>query len=157
MKLDIQAIGFVEASRQEAEDDYWGGAESCVVLDEQQFESQALQGLEDFSHVEILFFFDRADVSKIVTTASHPRNNPDWPAVGIFAQRGKNRPNRIGSTICRVIRVDGSRLYVAELDAIDGTPILDIKPVMQDFLPREPVRQPAWSSELMSEYWKTES
>ena len=59
MKLDIQAIGFVEASRQEAEDDYWGGAESCVVLDEQQFESQALQGLEDFSHVEILFFFDR--------------------------------------------------------------------------------------------------
>jgi tRNA-Thr(GGU) m(6)t(6)A37 methyltransferase TsaA len=157
MKLDIQAIGFVEASRQEAEDDYWGDAESCIALDERQFEAQALAGLEEFSHVEVLFFFDRVDVTKIVTAARHPRNNSEWPAVGIFSQRGKNRPNRIGSTICRVIRVDGTRLFVAELDAIDGTPILDIKPVMQAFLPRETVREPVWSIELMNEYWKVES
>src|SRR5690606_12174880 len=90
---------------------------------------------------------------KIVSGARHPRNNRDWPAVGILAQRGKNRPNRLGSTICRVLRVDGRKLWVAELDAIDGTPVLDVKPVMQEFLPREPVRQPAWTHELMQAYW----
>lgn len=73
--------------------------------------------------------------------------------MGIFAQRGKNRPNRIGSTICRVLGVDGRTLRVAELDAIDGTPVLDLKPVMTEFLPRTAVRQPDWSNALMQEYW----
>ena len=114
---------------------------------------EALQGLCEFSHVEILFFFHEVEPSKVVTAARHPRNNVAWPAVGIFAQRGKNRPNRIGSTICRVIRVEGISLFVAELDAINGTPVLDIKPVMAEFLPRQQVRQPAWSRELMHEYW----
>jgi tRNA (Thr-GGU) A37 N-methylase len=85
--------------------------------------------------------------------ARHPRNNQQWPAVGIFAQRGKNRPNRLGTTICTLVRVEGRALVVQELDAIDGTPILDIKPVMAEFLPRSAVRQPAWSHELMREYW----
>jgi len=105
-------------------------------------------------HAEVLFLFDQVDPSEIVTGARHPRNNPEWPAIGIFAQRGKNRPNRIGSTICRILRREGRRLFVAELDAIDGTPVLDIKPVMAEFLPREEVRQPSWSRELMSRYWK---
>ena len=73
--------------------------------------------------------------------------------MGIFAQRGKNRPNRIGSTICRLLSVQGTQLVVGELDAIDGTPVLDIKPVMSEFLPRQPISQPRWSSELMSNYW----
>jgi tRNA (adenine37-N6)-methyltransferase len=72
----------------------------------------------------------------------------------IAAQRGKNRPTGIGSTICRILRRGGRRLFVAELDAIDGTLVLDIKPVMSEFLPREEVRQPSWSRELMSRYWK---
>jgi len=156
MKVEMQAIGRVEAERKEAEDDGWGGTESCIVL-EDGFAPQALDGIEEFSHVEVLFFFHRVDPSKIVHGARHPRNNRDWPAVGIFGQRGKNRPNRIGSTICRVLRREGRRLYVGELDAIDGTPVLDIKPVMRELLPREEVRQPAWSRELMSEYWSRRS
>jgi len=75
-------------------------------------------------------------------------------AVGIFAQRGKGRPNRLGTTICRVLGVDGTTLRVAELDAIDGTPVVDLKPVMREFLPRSPVIQPAWSTELMASYWR---
>jgi tRNA (Thr-GGU) A37 N-methylase len=51
------------------------------------------------------------------------------------------------------VRVDGRSLHVAELDAIDGTPVLDIKPVMVEFLPRGAVRQPPWSHELMRRYW----
>ncbi|MEK7660931.1 MAG: TrmO family methyltransferase, partial [Pseudomonadota bacterium] len=81
-------------------------------------------------------------------------NNKNWPLVGIFAQRGKNRPNRIGSTICRLVSVKGKTIEVSGLDAIDGTPILDIKPVMQDFLPRSAVTEPPWAHELMLGYWE---
>ncbi len=71
----------------------------------------------------------------------------------VFAQRNKRRPNRIGVSVCRLIAIEGRDLLVEGLDAIDGTPVLDIKPVMEEFAPREPVRQPAWSHELMSGYW----
>ncbi len=154
MIATVEAIGFVEAIRPHAEDDFWGGEEACISLTE-AFTPEALQGLSEFSHVEILFLFHEVEPSKIVTGARHPRNNPEWPAVGIFAQRGKNRPNRIGSTICKVIRVEGTKLFVSELDAINGTPVLDIKPVMAEFLPRQPIRQPAWSHDLMRDYWLT--
>jgi tRNA (adenine37-N6)-methyltransferase len=152
----IEAIGFVEAVRPHPEDDFWGGEEACIALTD-HFTADALAGLSNFSHVEILFLFHEVDPSKIVTGARHPRNNEAWPAVGIFAQRGKNRPNRIGSTICRVVRVEGARLFVAELDAINGTPVLDIKPVMAEFLPRQEVRQPPWSHELMRDYWSSKT
>ena len=152
MNLQIEAVGYVEAPRPHAEDDFWGGEEACITLTE-QFTAEALQGLCAFSHAEVVYFFHQADPAKVVTGARHPRNNQAWPAVGIFAQRGKNRPNRIGSTICRIVRAEGRRLFVAELDAIDGTPVLDIKPVMVEFLPRGEVRQPGWSHEIMREYW----
>lgn len=152
--IAIEPIAYVRGPRAAAEDDYWGGVESAIVLTD-TYDPEALLGIEDFSHAEILFFFDQVEEQKIIRGARHPRNNPDWPRVGIFAQRGKNRPNRIGSTIVRVLRRDGRVLHVAELDAVDGTPVLDIKPVMQEFLPREPVRQPAWSRELMRQYWST--
>jgi tRNA-Thr(GGU) m(6)t(6)A37 methyltransferase TsaA len=149
----VQAIGFVESKRRQAEDDFWGGEEACITLTP-GLTAEALQGITDFSHVEILYLFHQVEPSKIVAGARHPRNNQEWPATGIFAQRAKNRPNRIGSTICRLIRVEGASLFVSELDAIHGTPVLDIKPVMVEFLPRENVRQPAWSHELMRKYWK---
>ena len=152
MNHQVQPVGFVEAVRPHAEDDFWGAEEACISLTE-QFTAESLQGLAEFSHVEVLFLFHEVEPSRIVVGARHPRNNKGWPAVGIFAQRGKNRPNRIGSTICRVVRVEGTKLVVAELDAINGTPVLDIKPVMAEFLPRQEVRQPAWSHELMNEYW----
>ncbi len=82
----IEPIALVRAARVEAEDDFWGGEVSEVVLDD-RFDTEALAGLESFSHVEILFLFDRVASDRIVTAARHPRNNPDWPRVGIFAQQ----------------------------------------------------------------------
>jgi tRNA-Thr(GGU) m(6)t(6)A37 methyltransferase TsaA len=148
----VEPIGYVHASRSHAEDDFWGNEEACIEL-APSFSAEALQGLSEFSHAEVLFIFHQVHEAKIVSGARHPRNNPDWPSIGIFSQRGKNRPNRIGSTICRILHVQGTSLVVAELDAIDGTPVLDIKPVMQEFLPRQAVRQPSWSHELMAQYW----
>ena len=148
----FRPVGYVEAVRPHAEDDFWDGEEACIRLTA-EYTPDSLQGIEDFSHVEVIYLFHEVDTAKIVTGARHPRNNTAWPRVGIFAQRGKNRPNRIGSTICRCLRVEGTQLYVSELDAIDKTPVLDIKPVMAEFLPRAPLRQPRWSQELMSRYW----
>ena len=73
---------------------------------------------------------------------------------GIFAQRAKGRPNRIGVTTCEIVSVDQRVVTVRGLDAIDGTPVLDLKPYMVEFAPRTPVRQPAWSHELMRDYWR---
>lgn len=148
----MEPIGHVVGGRTDATDDFWGDTVSCIELRD-VYAEDALDGVDSFSHVEVLFLFDRVTSERIVTGARHPRNNSDWPAIGIFAQRGKNRPNRIGSTICRVVRREGRRLFVAELDAIDATPVLDIKPVMVEFLPRTEVRQPEWSHALMSRYW----
>jgi tRNA-Thr(GGU) m(6)t(6)A37 methyltransferase TsaA len=152
MKMHVEPIGYVESVRPHAEDDFWGGEKSCIALVD-PFTAESLQGLADFSHVEVLFLFHEVDPAKIVTGVRHPRNNPAWPSAGIFAQRGKNRPNRIGSTICPIITVEATKLHVAELDAINGTPVLDLKPVMAEFLPRQPIRQPAWTHELMRHYW----
>jgi len=144
----------VRGSRREVTDDFWGGSTATIELAD-HLPAESLDGLEAFSHAEIVYVFDQVAPDQIVTGARHPRGNPAWPKVGIFAQRGKNRPNRIGTTIVRIVGRDGTALRVAELDAIDGTPVLDIKPVMQEFLPRDPVRQPDWSRELMRDYWTT--
>jgi tRNA (adenine37-N6)-methyltransferase len=74
--------------------------------------------------------------------------------VGIFAQRKKDRPNAIGLTIAELIKHEGNKIWVKNLDAIDGTPVLDIKPVMKEFLPAADVIQPPWAGELMKDYWK---
>lgn len=149
----MTAIGRVEGGRDVPEDDDWGASRAAILLDAGQFGPDALAGLETFSHAEIVFVFDRVVDAEIVTGARHPRGRKDWPLTGIFAQRGKNRPNRIGVSVCRIVAVDGLRLEVEGLDAIDGTPVLDIKPVLSDFLPRGEVREPAWARELMKEYW----
>jgi tRNA-Thr(GGU) m(6)t(6)A37 methyltransferase TsaA len=152
-KFELIPIAHVRGARSEVEDDFWGEAESRIVLTD-VVEESALDGIESFSHVEVLYVFDRVEEAKIVRGARHPRNNSAWPRSGILAQRAKNRPNRLGSTICRIVRRAGGTLFVRELDAVEGTPVVDIKPVLREFLPREEVRQPAWASELMREYWK---
>jgi tRNA-Thr(GGU) m(6)t(6)A37 methyltransferase TsaA len=150
--IKMHPIGVVRNGRTEIEDDDWGAVESVIDLTD-ALGADALAGIEEFSHAEVVFYFDRVPDEKIESGARRPRNNPAWPEVGILAQRGKNRPNRIGLTTCEIVGRDGASLRVRGLDAIDGTPVLDIKPVMREFLPRGDVRQPAWATELMRGYW----
>jgi tRNA-Thr(GGU) m(6)t(6)A37 methyltransferase TsaA len=151
--FEFEPIGFVRSPRTALTDDDWGSVRARIELAD-AFGPESLDGLEAFSHVEVIFVFHRVGDDEVERGARHPRGNPAWPKVGIFAQRGKNRPNRLGSTIARIAARSGRSLEVEGLDAIDGTPVVDLKPVMQEFLPREPVRQPAWSRELMCEYWR---
>ena len=150
--MEIHEIGRVSSPRAEAIDDDWGAVESTITLDA-AFEPEALLGLDAFSHVEVVYIFDRVDPGRVQRGARHPRGNTSWPKVGIFAQRAKGRPNRIGVSVCELLAVDGRVLRVRGLDAIDGTPVVDLKPYMTEFAPRGPVRQPDWSHELMAGYW----
>jgi tRNA (adenine37-N6)-methyltransferase len=152
--LHVEPVATVVGGRAKPFDDDWDAVEAVVRLDE-RFDPEALAGLEEFSHVEVVYVFDRVDPVAVETGARHPRGNLDWPRVGIFAQRAKDRPNRIGIGVGRLLGVDGRDLRVAGLDAVDGTPVLDIKPVMAEFLPRGELRQPAWSRELMAGYWRS--
>lgn len=152
MTIEMTPIGRVEGGRDVPEDDDWGQSRARV-LDPARFDDEALLGLDSFSHAEIVYVFDRVGEDQIVTGARHPRGNTAWPRIGIFAQRGKNRPNRIGVTVCEIVAVNGRTLEVKGLDAIDGTPVLDIKPVMSGFLPRDAIREPDWARAIMEAYW----
>ncbi len=152
--MELRPIGRVLSSRADTVDDDWDDVTSVIELDGSQFTAEALRGLEAFSHVDVVFVFDRVDASQVERGARHPRNNPAWPEVGIFAQRAKNRPNRLGVTTCALSAVDGLTLEVRGLDAVDGTPVVDLKPYMVEFGPRGDVRQPEWSHELMQGYWR---
>ena len=151
--IEVIPIGYVRGGRAKARDDYWAREQASIELDGEQFTTDALAGLEQFSHAEVVFHFHKMDQTKIVSTARHPRNNCDWPEIGIFAQRGRARPNRIGVTVCAIVAINGLWLSVRGLDAIDGTPVLDIKPYLSGFAPRGTVREPDWAREIMADYW----
>ena len=153
MRFELAPIGFVRGGRDQAVDDDWGESHARIELDRDCFGPEALAGLADFSHVEVIFIFDRVSEAEIENGARHPRGRADWPLVGIFAQRGKNRPNRLGLCTCKIVTVDGLAVEVEGLDAIDGTPVLALKPVMKGFLPRGDIREPAWAAEIMKDYW----
>ncbi|PBC60369.1 tRNA (N6-threonylcarbamoyladenosine(37)-N6)-methyltransferase TrmO [Streptomyces sp. Tue6028] len=150
---DLVPIAHVHNERRELVDDHWGEVTSVIRLDAERFTADALLSLDSFSHLEVVFHFHRVPPAKVQEGARHPRNNPEWPLAGIFAQRGKNRPNRIGVSRCRLVKTDGLDLHVVGLDAVDGTPVLDIKPYLRQFGPREEVVQPEWVDELMRDYY----
>ena len=154
-EIHLSPIAQVHNTRFATTDDNWGSLVSEIILDPSMPE-ESLDGLDAFSHVEIIYHFHLVAEADIVTGARHPRDNPDWPKVGIFAQRGRVRPNRLGLTVVRLLQREGRSLFVEGLDAVDGTPVLDIKPIMAEFLPREPVRQPEWSHEVMMNYWSSQ-
>ena len=153
MEIALTPIGFVRGGRRDPVDDHWD-AETCAIdLDPTRFTPDALAGLDAFSHAEVVYHFHRVDEADVVAGARRPRGRADWPEVGIFAQRGRVRPNRLGVSVCRILGVDGVTVRVAGLDAIDGTPVLDIKPHLTGFAPRGTVTEPAWATEIMADYW----
>jgi tRNA (adenine37-N6)-methyltransferase len=152
--VELEPVGVVVGGRVEPVDDGWD-AETCEIVLDDRFEPSALTGLDAFSHLEVVYRFHLVDEADVVTTARRPRGRADWPEVGIFAQRGRVRPNRLGVSICRILTIDGLRVRVQGLDAIDGSPVLDLKPHMSAFSARGPVVEPAWAVELMTGYWST--
>lgn len=151
--FEVKPIGVVRSPRADLTDDFWGKVDAEIALAD-HLPEEAFAGLSEFSHVEVIFLMDRIDPARVEMGARRPRGRLDWPMVGIFAQRGKARPNRIGLTRAAIRKVAGRVLSVRGLDAIDATPVLDIKPWMEEFAPIGETRQPRWATELMADYYR---
>lgn len=152
MEVVLKPIATVKNSRKEPIDDYWETIIADIELAD-HIPTEAFASISDFSHLEIIYYFDKVKEDDIVFSG-RPRGNPNYPLVGIFGQRKKDRPNQIGLTTVELLEHDGRTLKVKFLDAIDGTPILDIKPVFKEFQPKTEIKQPAWVADLMKSYWK---
>ncbi|MBE5957237.1 MAG: tRNA (N6-threonylcarbamoyladenosine(37)-N6)-methyltransferase TrmO [Lachnospiraceae bacterium] len=150
MQINMEPIGFVSNDVQVKKDVSWGEDVSTIRLNEEYI--GGLQGLNDFSHVTIIYYLDQAVYNREKHLKRHPQNREDMPLVGIFSQRGKDRPNRIGMTSVQVVEVSEDTLMVKGLDAIDGTPVLDIKPYYPVY-DRKDAKVPEWVDRLMEHYF----
>ena len=150
--ISLQPIAIVSNSRKLPADDYWGGIISEITL-LPHIPEEAFAHIEDFSHLEIIYFFNQAD-KKEARFSARPRGNPAYPEVGIFAQRKKDRPNHLGLCKVELLQHTGRTIKVRHLDALNGTPVLDIKPMFNEFEAKRDIRQPYWVSDLMKDYWK---
>lgn len=153
MTYTVRPVGWVRQGRSDpAETDNWGQVVSTIAI-EDRFGGECLLGLEGFSHAEVLFVFHLATERESYTGTRRPRGRDDLPSVGVFSDRGPRRPNRLGTTVCEIIDVSERLLQVRGLDAVVGTPVIDVKPVMREFLPAS-VYQPTWAGRLMADYFQ---
>ena len=116
---------------------------SCIKLHDEY--SDGLLGLEGFSHIYVLYWFHENDSpEKRRTLQVHPRKDPQNPLTGVFATHSPRRPNLIALTLCKVEAIDGNTIHIDEIDAFDGTPVIDIKCYIPDSVQDEDVRLPDW-------------
>ena len=132
----------------------WGSVESVIEIDPAF--AEGLEGLDMFSHVVVLFFMHRDPDREAITLTRRPRGRADMPLLGVFAGRGRMRPNPVGITAVPIVRVESGRLTVRGLDAVDGTPVLDLKPYVPIFDRVEGARVPEWVDRLMVGYFDVE-
>jgi tRNA (adenine37-N6)-methyltransferase len=149
----VEPVGNVVGRRKEPTDDYWGGTHSVIRLRDDLFTPAATANLDAFSHIEVVFRFHLTDPTDLNLGARRPRDNPEWPEVGIFGHRNMRRINWLGVSRCRLTKVDGLDLHVEALDAVDGTPVLDIKPWFVEMGPRGPIHQAQWTTDMLSRYY----
>ena len=146
----MSPVGTVKNTVNERKDTAWGNDFSSIIMNDEYI--SGLKGLEDFSHCIIIFYLDKANYEKEKHLQRRPQNRSDMPLVGIFSQRGKDRPNKIGMTAVEIVSVSDSELVVKGLDAVDGTPVLDIKPYYPVY-DKKDATIPEWVDRLMEKYF----
>ena len=148
----VSSIGTVKCAVTEMSQGGWAKIDSEIHLNPEL--TGGLQGLEGFSHILVVFCLDRAlgfDPAKQLLRK--PRGRDDLQEIGVFAQRTKYRPNPIGITAVELLGIKGNVLRVRGLDALDGTPVLDIKPYMPPFDCMDDVKMPSWVGAFMDGYF----
>jgi tRNA-Thr(GGU) m(6)t(6)A37 methyltransferase TsaA len=108
--------------------------------------ARALDGIEEFSHIVVIFWLHRIKRTERTILKTHPRRDLSLPLTGIFATRSPARTNPIGVSTVKLLGVNVNILTVIGLDAVDGTPVLDIKPYLPQPFPPAEVKLPAWAS-----------
>ncbi|MEU8954852.1 SAM-dependent methyltransferase [Streptomyces sp. NPDC048518] len=150
---EVEAVATVVGGHARVQDDYQGGVQAVIRLND-AYPLETLQGIEEFSHLTVTWRFHLAQPEDVQLHARSPRGNPEWPATGTFVHRNHRRPNQLAVSYPRLLDVHGRDLIVADLDAVDGTPVLDIAPYFEQMGPRGPIRQPAWPGEMLADYWR---
>ena len=150
MEITMSPIGYVENNVQAKKDIAWGEDVSKIVLEKEYY--TGLSGLEDFSHAIIIYYLDKATYKREKHLQRRPQNRDDMPLVGIFSQRGKDRPNKIGMTAVQIISVGEKMLVIKGLDAINGTAVLDVKPYYPVY-DKKNASVPDWVNQLMEHYF----
>lgn len=149
--LSVTPIGYVRSAATDAVDEDWGAVEAQIVVEPAL--RPGLQGLEGFSHLVVVTFLHGASFDPARHLVRRPRGLAAMPELGIFAQRAKDRPNPLGITCVPLVALEAEGVRVRGLDAIDGTPVLDLKPYFPQFDAAGEVRVPAWVGELMRGYF----
>ncbi len=151
MKIELEPIGFVSNQVTEPIDENWGSVKSKLVI-EAEF-VKGIKGLEQFSHAVVITFLNKAEFNLSKQIVRRPRDLDTMPEVGIFSQRAKDRPNPIGVTSVNILTVGDGFIDVIGLDAINGTPILDIKPYFPQYDCIKDATVPGWVNKLMHNYF----
>lgn len=142
--MEFMAIGIVENGIHDIHKHDWDEVESKIILKPEY--KGGLKGLEEFSHVEILFFLHMVKYDRESDLLGRARRNAGNPLVGIFSRRTNHRPNGIGLTVAKILEVGDDYLLLQGLDAVHGTAILDIKP----YTPRvaeDAIKIPDWAKQ----------
>lgn len=151
--IEVPVVADVVGGHTGRLDDYKGGVESIIRLRPAYYSAEALNGIEEFSHLQVTWYFHEGSPQDVALHARSPRDNPSWPKTGTYVHHNHRRPARIATSFPRLLRVDGPDLYVAELDADAGTPVIDLVAVFKEMLPQGKLTQPSWPGEMLAKYW----
>ena len=151
MKIELDSIGLIKNNIEIKKDKDWGSDDSKIIIDEQY--EHGLTGLSGFSHLIVVYYLDKADFNMEKHLVRRPQGREDMPTVGIFSQRAKDRPNPIGITSVEIIDINKNIITVKGLDAINNTPILDIKPYYPMYDCKNNAVIPEWVTRLMEHYF----
>ena len=149
--IEFTSIGAVSNRVSELVDDNWGSVVSRLNINQEY--SKGISGIGQFSHAIIITFLNKARYSPEEHLMRRPRGLDSMPKMGIFAQRAKDRPIPIGITAVKIVHVGNGFIDVSGLDAIDGTPILDIKPYYPQYDSVGDAVVPEWVDRLMQDYF----
>ncbi len=151
MRVELNSIGTIKNDVTDQKDNKWGADVSEIIINSEL--QSGLVGLSDFSHLIVVYYLDKACFNSELHLVRKPQGRDDMPMVGIFSQRAKDRPNPIGITAVEIVSIYGNVIIVRGLDAIDGTPVLDIKPYYPMYDCRNNAIIPEWVKILMETYF----
>lgn len=149
--IQFQPIGIIKSPVTKMSQGNWGQVQSEIHLNDPY--PKGLKGLEEFSHIIVVFYMDRAAFMPSEHLLRRPRAQANQPEIGVFAQRTKYRPNPIGITAVKLLRINHNVLTVLALDALDDTPVLDLKPYLPVFDKVEDAKLPVWVAEFEKGYF----
>lgn len=148
MEIKLTPIGIVKNNVTESKREEWQKVISEIIINDNL--TEALSGIEEFSHLIILYWMHKLAPSEYTVTRVHPKGDQNLPLVGVFASRSPARPNPIGVTTVKLLEVRNNVLKVVGLDAIDGTPVIDIKPFIHQHDQPSDCKIPGW---LHPDHW----